>query len=34
MAALLPSAMLPSAVLDHLNAGVHAAFGPDPVVAT
>ena len=35
MAALmLPSAMLPSAVLTHLNAGVRAAFGPDPVVTT
>ena len=26
--------MLPSAVLTHLNAGVRAAFGPDPVVTT
>src|ERR1700722_18705185 len=26
--------MLPSAVLTHLNAGVRAAFGPDPVLTT
>src|SRR6185436_12764606 len=26
--------MLPSAVLAHLNAGVRAAFGPDPVLTT
>jgi hypothetical protein len=26
--------MLPSAVLTHLNAGVRAALGPDPVLTT
>jgi len=31
---VMAALMLPSAVLTHLNAGVRAAFGPDPVVTT
>jgi hypothetical protein len=31
---VIAALMLPSAVLTHLNAGVRAAFGPDPVLTT
>jgi hypothetical protein len=31
---VIAALMLPSAVLTHLNAGVQAAFGPDPVLTT